>query len=146
MSDVLMALIAALVGALGGYFTGRLGWGVVEHRFNIHITEAGGVYSSKTNPPTKRVKGGERVAWKITPEKKLPAGSLIYLEFPNGSCLVHPKPDDGKGGTDISSFVKFSQTKQPYAYKIHYIDPGGTSHLLEDPELIIEGDQPFVVR
>lgn len=147
MSDALIAMIAALAGAVIGYFTGKqFGFGVGRHNFDIHIhhDDRQGYYS-KTTPAKQKVLGGDFVYWKVTQMKKLPVGSVIELRFPGGSCLIDDTPGDGGHGDKIQNFVKYFQVKKSYAYKIYYIDSTG-DHLLEDPELIIEGDNSFKSR
>jgi len=142
MIKAVIAIIAT-VGAVIAYLKIRkFGPGVSGHRFKIHIQydNRKNVYYSKTTPRRKGVCGGDHVSWKIDQEKKLPVGSVVELRFPNGSCLVDESPDDKGQGSEIETSVKRFQEKKAYAYKVYYIDSGNVEHLLEDPELIIEGN------
>ena len=142
MTKALMAIIAT-VGAVIAYLKIRkFSPGVSRHRFKIHIQHDNrkNVYFSKTTPHRRVVRPGDHVLWKIDQEKKLPVGSVIKLRFPDGSCLVDESPDDKGQGSEIESFVQDRPKKKVYSYTVSYIDSGNVEHLLEDPELIIEGN------
>jgi hypothetical protein len=142
----IMAVVAAVVGYLVGRSRSKRVIGLGQHNFNIKVDkDKSGKYSSKTTPPSKGVQGLDQGVWQIIDQggNELPAGSIVFLRFPGGSPLDPAEPNDG-GTRTIKADVKTGQLKKPYPYKVYYKHMT-TEHLLEDPELIIEGDRNVIV-
>lgn len=141
-----MAVVAAVVGYLVGSSRSKRVIALAQHDFNIKVDkDKSGNYSSRTTPPSKGVKGRDLGAWKIIAEgsNALPAGSIVFLRFPGGSPLDPAEPNDG-GTRTIKAEVKSGQLRKAYPYKVYY-EHMTNEHLLEDPELIIEGDRGVIV-
>ena len=141
--NVLEALVGALIGAVVGYLVAK-GKGNTRgipapHFFTIHVTkDNNGNYSSQTTPKSERVKGSDVLVWHVKDNgnNALPAGSTVKLKFTAGSPTDPSEPNDG-GTRTIFANVKTGQPVTNYPYKVYYV-VGGTEHLLEDPELIME--------
>jgi hypothetical protein len=142
----IMAVVAAAVGYLVGSSRSKRVIALAQHSFNIKVDkDKSGNYSSKTTPRSKGVKGRDLGAWKIIAEgsNALPEGAIVFLRFPDGSPLDPAEPDDGRTRM-IKAEVKSEQLKKAYPYKVYYKHKDN-EHLLEDPELIIEGDRGVIV-
>jgi hypothetical protein len=142
----IMAVVGAVVGYLVGSSRSKRVIALAQHDFNIKVDkDKSGNYSSKTTPPSKAVQGRDKTVWKIIAEgsNALPTGAIVFLRFPNGSPLDPAEPHDN-GMRKIEADVKTGQAKKDYDYKVFYRHLGN-EHLLEDPELIIEGDRGIVV-
>ncbi len=139
----IQAMIAAALGAIGGYVVGKRLFvrALVKHDFKIHVTKTGATYTSHTTPQSERVKGLDVLVWIVNDRggNSLPENSVVKLKFTKGSPLIVEEPNDG-GNRIIISLAKLRQPRRPYPYKVYY-SVGGEDFLLEDPELIMEGDR-----
>ncbi len=116
----------------------------------IYWDAANRAFYSKTDWKIRKVKDRDIVSWAVDwrkgkdeerPEFPLDTSEFV-LRFPAGTCVRIPPSGDlrfGKGQTTQTAFVGNSNPGR-YKYDIYYADAGGTEHLLEDPELVIEGN------
>lgn len=136
-------LLAALFGALAGYLVGRRHPTsvLVKHDLKIQVQKENGNYTSETTRQKQKVRGRDEVVWVIHDRghHELPKSSIVKLKFTIGSPLTDEEPQDG-GTRVIESSVRPGLERRPYPYKIYY-SVGGRDVLMEDPELIIEGDR-----
>jgi hypothetical protein len=112
-------------------------------------------FRSATSPQSQPFKHYDALKWLVAPlngdkANLLPADADVELRFADGAVLGKKgkkvAKSGGKGNRAISFFASAdAEEKVRYAYEIWYrVDD--EYYLLEDPELVIEGEQVSEVR
>jgi len=106
----------------------------------------GGPFKAKTKDQVIRLERLQGIQWHIN-NTDLPDSATIELRFfldgkEVDGPLTEPRPNDKRSARRdrwVLSTVRSDAIPEKYCYCVYLID-GSTELLLEDPELIIEGD------
>jgi hypothetical protein len=124
---------------------------------NVEIYDDGGLKARVDEDPYSR-SWSQFAQWKIQGANLLPDGAAVYLQFVNK--LAGKAPIDGPLFDGDKKKGKYKSTPSgntlfiesivtgvdgKYAYQIGY-ELDGTSHLLLDPEIVVEGQSPQVLK
>jgi hypothetical protein len=124
---------------------------------NVEIYDDGGLKARVDEDPYRRA-WSQFAQWRIHGANLLPAGSVVYLQFvdklagkaPIDGPLFEGDKKNGKYQSTPSGNTLFIESivtgaNDPYSYQIGY-EVGGTPHLLLDPEIVVEGQSPQVLK
>lgn len=124
------------------------------HRLEIDISDTDDGYTATVTSDPVKCRPGHDIKWKVREPAGFPRDGVVFLQFferidgqkvYSSGCLDGGSASNGKhkgkknGASNHRVDGHVGLTKQgPFLYEIYYSDSEG-SHLLLDPEIIVEG-------